>query len=290
MKLNLKQSLNEAKNIAFLFKKIIALSRDKTSEELLKKLHGQKRRLLSVKKQPLTINTVNYVLHGIQPRGILQTKEELLKRAVYALDRLNEADKSIAEIGSTKIKRGSVILVHGYSELVTDILLEAKRHGINFEVHVTEARPSFDGRKTAIILSKHKIPVKYYADAALRQSLKKADLILIGADAISEHGQVFAEIGSELIAEMAAKYNVPVYAVADSWTFDKDSAKELELMTDLQPTEELWSRKPKGILVLNYDFEKISPRLITGIISEAGIYKPHNFISDIRQKYPWMFR
>lgn len=289
-KIHPKLALRNAKNTAFLFKKIIATSREKTTEGLLKKLHKLKSNILARKDEPIVKNTIHYILHNIKNYSIIKTKEELLKRACYATERLNESERQIAEIGSTKIRKGMVVMIHGFSPAVADILIESKKRGINFEVHILESRPSFDGRKAAVILAKNRIPVKYYADAALRQALKRADVMLIGADALSEHGQIFSEIGSELIAEMAQKYDVPVYAIADSWNFDKESAKEISLLTDLQSSKELWSNCPKNIIVLNYGFEKIHPSLITGIITEKGIYKPNHLIFEIKQNYPWMFR
>ena len=37
-------------------------------------------------------------------------------------------------------------------------------------------------------------------------------------------------------------------------------------------------------------FEKIDPQLITGIISELGIFMKKSFIEEIRRAYPFMFK
>ena len=135
-------------------------------------------------------------------------------------------------------------------------------------------------------LVKHRIPVKYFSDMAARTALKKADIVLMGGDEIESNGKICSNIGSELIADIAEKYDIPVYICIDSWKFN-NSKKE---NNELRPRKELWSNPPKGISVINFDYEKINPILISGIITERGIYKPHHLISELKRQYPWIHK
>jgi len=41
--------------------------------------------------------------------------------------------------------------------------------------------------------------------------------------------------------------------------------------------------------VNNYAFEKVDPELVTGIISEMGIYRPDVFVQEVKHSYPELF-
>ena len=156
-------------------------------------------------------------------------------------------------------------------------------------MHNTETRPLFQGRKTAIELASYKIPVKHYVDSAARMALKKADIMMIGADAITTEGKVINKIGSELIAEAANKIGVPVYICTHSWKFDPETIFGFDEEIEKRAWDEIWPNKPRKVNIDNFAFEKINPALITGIISELGVYRPQNFISEIKNNYKWMF-
>jgi ribose 1,5-bisphosphate isomerase len=196
--------------------------------------------------------------------------------------------KKITEIGSKLIEDGMIIYTHCHSNTVANILIEAKKQGKKFEVHATETRPMFQGRKTATQLAKAKIPVTFYVDSAARFAIKKADLMLIGADAITTT-KVYNKIGSEMFATIAKQFDVPVYICSDSWKFDDKETYGNEEKIEQRSTKEIWPNPPKGIRILNPAFEKISLDLITGIISELGILKD-NFVDEVEKNYPWIFR
>jgi ribose 1,5-bisphosphate isomerase len=166
----------------------------------------------------------------------------------------------------------------------------AKSRQKRFEVHNTETRPRYQGRITAQELALLGIPVTHYVDAAARFALKKADIMLVGADAITADGKVINKIGSELFAEIASKFDIPVYVCADSWKFDAATIFGYEEEIEERTPSEIWKKPPKGIKIDNHAFEKIDPRLVTGIISEFGIYRPEIFAEELKRQSPWMFK
>lgn len=285
--MKLTDSITVAKHAVFRFNGLLRSTRAKSPDEFLRKLHDSKNAISSALKEPLVKNALNYVLFDIPKYSIPTAKGVLNQRIQYALEHLSSSSKNIAHYGHPKIKNGMVVFIHGYSPIALTLLLKAKQSNIQFSVHNTECRPSFSGRLMASILSKNNIKVRHFADIALRQALKGADLVISDAYLFTEHGPVYGSIGAELVAEMAEKFDVPLYLCMDTWKFNPSPYYVHE--HDIEKTgNELWAHAPNLVKPLNFSFEKVDPRLITGIITEQGIYKVHYLLSDIRKQQPWM--
>lgn len=179
-----------ATNVAIEGVKALRLKRDKAS---VKKLLGLRA------TEPMLRNAVKFVLKDFD------------RNYNKALSHFSEAEKKMVEIGSRIINDGDKVFTHCHSFTVVKILVEAKRQGKKFEVYNTETRPLFQGRKTATELAKAKIKVTHFIDSGARIALKKADIMLLGADAITSSGKVANKIGSEMFAVIAKSYGVPVY-------------------------------------------------------------------------------
>jgi ribose 1,5-bisphosphate isomerase len=211
---------------------------------------------------------------------------ELSSRIKQVGKYFNEAHKKIALYGSRRIKRGSIVFTHCHSSSVVAVLIKARHK--RFAVHNTETRPFFQGRLTARELAKAGIKVTHFVDAAARLALKKADLMLIGADAITSDGFVVNKIGSELFAEVAAGYQIPIYACTFSWKYDSHTMLGFEEELESRYAKEVWPNPPKHINVSNVVFEKVHPRLITGIVSELGVHTVEGFVEEVKRAYPWI--
>ena len=205
-------------------------------------------------------------------------EKNLLKHFDEAQDKIN---KSVFKI----IKNNSRIFTHCHSTNVINALVYAKKHGKHFEVFNTETRPLFQGHKTAKELAKSGIKVTMVADNAAGDilekggTIKKADLMLIGADALLNSGDIINKIGSNMFAEIAHYNKIPVYVIADSWKFSKRNVKIEE-----RAHEEIWKYAPKHIKIQNPSFETVKSRYITAIVSELGILKPKDFAKKARKK------
>jgi len=262
--------------------------RDKKKVDLVHNLNRVKKILFKTRPtEPGMRNSINYVLNNIEDADNIY--QEILKRIKEVNDHFDFVKNKIIKIAVKKIKNGMVVFTHCHSSTVTEILKQAKRQGKKFIVHNTETRPKFQGRLTAQELARAGIPVVHYVDSAARLALKKADIMLIGADAITAEGKVINKIGSELFAEVAEKWDVSLYVCTDSWKFDPKSVFGYEEEIEKREAKEVWPTAPKGIKINNFAFEKVNPDLITGIISELGIYKPEIFVEEIKRAHPWMF-
>lgn len=210
------------------------------------------------------------LFHSLAAVNAGQSPYELIKRF--------QADKKrIAKIGARLIHNGMQIFTHCHSSTVVEILKEARKLGKKFEVHNTETRPRYQGRETARELANAGIKVHHYIDSAAMVAMKKADIFLFGADAITKQG-VYNKIGTELFAEIAATYfRIPVYSCTHSWKF---SHKPVTI--EQRPKSEIWRGVPKGIRIYNPAFELAEKKFIKGIVSQLGIYGFNRFLKNIK--------
>jgi len=240
--------------------------------------------------EPATYNVLKFMLAGLSRKSPEHVLEKVLEREKIVLEHFDKAMSKIAEFGARKISNGMVVYTHCHSSSVMAVLKRAKSLNKNFRVNVTETRPHLQGRLSARELNRNKIPVKYFIDSAGRQALKEADLMLIGADAVTSTGQVINKIGTEMFAEIAHIYDIPVYVCTDSWKYDPESIFGYELNVEKGKSTIFWKGKPKDVAINRHLFEKVDPDLISGIISELGIYPPSMFAEEMKRSYDWLFK
>jgi len=229
--------------------------------------------------EPALRNGINYCLNNYKTHP--KISEEVLSH-------FKKGKEEIAKTGAKKIKNGMIVFTHCHSSTVTKILITAKKEGKKFEVFNTETRPKFQGRITAEELADHKIPVTHFVDSAGRSMIKKADLFLFGCDAITSEGLVINKIGTAMLAESAKDFNIPSYTCTNSWKFNPQTVYGEPEKIEQRDIKEVWDKAPKGVTIYNPAFEITSPDLLTGIISEIGVFKPETFVLQIQENFPWM--
>ncbi|MDI3543866.1 MAG: ribose 1,5-bisphosphate isomerase [Candidatus Woesearchaeota archaeon] len=260
-------------------------------KEFWKRIKNAERTLFNVRPtEPAVYNVLNFMLFNLSRKNPEEIVKTINEREKEAMEHFDNATKVIAEYGARKIMNGMVIYTHCHSSAVMAVLKRAKDLKKRFQVDVTETRPHLQGRKSAKELLHYGIPVKYFIDSAGRQAIKEADMMLIGADSVTSTGQVINKIGSEMFAEIAHLYDVPVYICTDSWKYDGESVFGYERNIEEGPTGVFWKGKPKKLEIHRDLFERIDPELISGIISELGIYPPEVFASEMKRNYEWIFK
>lgn len=281
---------NVSKASIFALREAALKSKAKTPLFFIHELNVIKNSLFKTRPtEPLMRNCLNYVMDGIKFKDVGEIKKVVEQRSKEAIEHTEKAEETIAEFGANKIKNGMVIFTHCHSSTVINILKKAKRQGVNFEVRNTETRPNLQGRITAKELADEGIKVTHFIDSAARLALKKADIFLFGADAITSEAKIINKIGTELFLEAAVRYGIPSYCCSDSWKFDPATTFGFEEVIEKRFAEEVWKNPPKGVKISNYVFEMVNPDLVTGVISELGIYNPSTFVEEVRRKYKWMF-
>jgi ribose 1,5-bisphosphate isomerase len=270
---------------------VIHKSKALTVHGFLEEMEKARKQLIKTRPtEPYLRNAINSVYNNWQSGDLRKLKEEVYSKINKTLLSMQNSRKQIIAAGAKKIKKGMVVFTHCHSSTVTAILIEAKKQKKNFTVHNTETRPRLQGRKTAKELAKAGIKVRHYVDSAARLALKKADLMMIGADAITSEGRVINKIGSELFAEIAKRYDIPVYVCTNSWKFDPKTIFGFTEEIEERDPREVWKNPPKNIAVDNHAFEIIDPDIITGVITELGVFEPRVLVGEIKDAYPWLVR
>ncbi|MBW2988232.1 hypothetical protein DRJ48_04740 [Candidatus Woesearchaeota archaeon] len=235
--------------------------------------------------EPCLRNALHYVTKGLSRAKF---KTELQARIKWVCEYFKDSNERIKLYGSRRIKPSSVVFTHCHSSTVTSILIKAKQERKNFVVHNTETRPFFQGRITARELARAGIRVVHFVDSAARLALKGADIMLIGADAITSEGFVINKIGSEMFAEIANSYEIPVYVCCHSWKYDGKTQFGFDERIEQRFSKEVWQRPPRGVEICNIVFERVHPRLISGVISEFGITTIEGFLEQVKNTFPWL--
>jgi translation initiation factor eIF-2B subunit delta len=228
--------------------------------------------LISAQPDMVSIfNLVNSILVAVEEKKDKLTLEQLnnivrRKAGEFHKSSLKSLER-MAEFGQTLIFNGCTILTYSFSGGVFSILKKAKEKGKRFEVVVSESRPMFEGRKLALSLGKLGIPVTLVTDAALGLCVKESDLVLVGADCISEKSFV-NKVGTYGLSLLAKELGIPFY-VASDWT-KFISEKWRKSPKRLADPKEVLSRKLKNVKAENQYFEEIPLLCCKKIITSDG--------------------
>lgn len=125
----------------------------------------------------------------------------------------------IAKYGHPFIYEGSTLLIHSFSQVVLEILIQAKSTKKRFTVYVTQSNPDNSGEIMQERLSEYDIESCLILDAAVGYFMEKVDMVLVGADGIVENGGIINKIGTYPIALCAKAFNKPFYVAAESYKF-----------------------------------------------------------------------
>ena len=241
------------------------------------------------------INRIEKIINTAQenPSEISEIVVEEAK--IMAQEDIN-VNKSIGKHGAKLLKDGDTVLTHCNAGSLATVqygtalapVRTAIEEGKRISVIADETRPRLQGATlTAYELHYDKIPVKVISDTSsgLIMMLKKVNEVIVGTDRVTSDA-VFNKIGTYLVALAAKDNNIPFYVAAptstlslrdtsDKVTIEQRSQKEVShILGKLQIV-------PDGVECLNYAFDITPFRLITGIITEDGVFKPE----DLLKKY-----
>jgi len=218
----------------------------------------------------------------------------VLDRLLLEARRIDEEDRAtcraIGRHGALLVEPGQGILTHcnagglataDYGTALAVIFAAAER-GIPLRVFADETRPLLQGaRLTAWELKRRGIPVTLICDSMAAQVMRegKVRMVIVGADRIAANGDTANKIGTYGLALLAKAHGIPFYVAAPSSTFDLSIADGSAITIEQRDPREIthgFGRQtaPDGIEVYNPAFDVTPARLISGIITEAGIIRP----------------
>lgn len=229
-------------------------------------------------------NLANSVVYAVEKKGDDFSPEqirELVKSKAedFIQNSLSSLEK-IAQYGEVLIENDSTVLTHSSSGSILCILRKAKKEGKDFKVIATESRPMFEGRILARFLGEEGIPTTLIVDAAVNTIIKQVDLILIGADSISETSFV-NKVGTKYLALLAEEKRIPLYVACERSKFiSKVWRREPKANGD---PKEVLTEKLKNVKAKNPYYEEVPLSLCRGIITNEGIFLPSDVSNFIRQ-------
>ncbi|XP_028172840.1 methylthioribose-1-phosphate isomerase [Ostrinia nubilalis] len=214
-----------------------------------------------------------------------------------------EDNKAIGKFGSEAILHrlegdGQVrILTHcntgslataGYGTALGVIrsLFESKRLE---HVYCTETRPYNQGaRLTAYELVHEKIPATLIVDSMVSALMHSRNItaVVVGADRVAANGDTANKIGTYQIAIVARHHEVPFYVAAPLSSIDMALTSGDRIKIEERPDREMTHIgehriAAPGINCWNPSFDVTPASLITGIITEKGVFTPSQLKEEI---------
>src|SRR5262249_30514379 len=166
------------------------------------------------------------------------------------------------------IPYGMTIATHSASGTVLSTFKLAVQTGRSPMVICHESRPGFEGRSMARDLGIAGIPVRLTADAAMADNLRLAELVLVGADSLTESG-IIAKLGTAALSTCARWLGIPCYILADTGKIWPNVLGNQPIKN--RPKQELWDTSPTGIEVENPYYDVTSWEVISGVVTEQGL-------------------
>lgn len=211
---------------------------------------------------------------------------ELVERLKnYAIERINNNYLKYEKIGAylaDQIPQNGTIMTQCFAETVLGTLLkECRKRGNNIKVICPETRPYFQGaRLTASLVCDMGFDVTVISDNMVGYTMmqKKVDLFTSAADVITMDGYVVNKVGTFQIALLAQYFGIPYYVTGTpnsnhpSIDTVKIEERDPELVTKSMDVK-LTLDKVKGYYPA---FDITKPELVTGIVTDKGIYTPEN--------------
>ncbi len=161
------------------------------------------------------------------------------------------------------------VLTHSFSSTVAAALEYAYEKGIEVEVYLSEGRPANEGQRMAERLARAGMSVHFFVDDARAHFMNSVDLVLLGADRISEKAFV-NKIGSHSLALLASAHKIPVAVLAARnklWSTTLPFGAEPQ-----HPNEEVWPGAPPNITRHNFYFEEVDLQTAQCLITEMGTF------------------
>lgn len=215
----------------------------------------------------------------MKSKTVAQMKKLIAEHESEYQKKVDANGKALADYGAKLIPDGSRIITHCHSSTVVGIFKRAAELGKDFEVISCETRPRFQGRMTAADLAKAGIKVTQIVDGAVHKFMKKADAVIVGADAITARGDLINKIGTSMVAHIAKMHDVSFYSAAELYKYSPATLfGNLERIEERNP-KEVWDKAPKGVIVSNLAFDVTPASYISGFISEAGVIPSQSFFA-----------
>jgi len=264
--------------------------KDLPKENFLKKIENAADIIRSTR--PTASNlfwAVNRILKVINsfPDNPLNISELVIEEAKLMAQEDINVNKNIGKNGAALLQDGNTVLTHCNAGSLATVqygtalapIRSAIEMGKSINVIADETRPRLQGaRLTAYELQYDKIPVKVISDTSsgLLMRLGKIDKVIVGTDRVTSDA-VFNKIGTYLVALAAFDNKIPFYVAAPTSTLSLQETIE-DVTIEQRDSSEVGNVLgkvqivPNGVECLNYAFDITPFRLVSGVITEDGVF------------------
>ena len=214
----------------------------------------------------------------------------LRAEATAILDQDRQMCAAIGRHGLPYVANGARVLTHcnagalataGIGTALAPVYL-AHASGRRVTVFAGETRPLLQGaRLTAWELARAGIPVTVVTDGMVASLMRagEIDLVLVGADRVAANGDTVNKIGTYSVAVAARFHDIPFYVCAPWSTVDRATPDGEATQIEQRHGDEVRhlagiAVTPPGTDVRNPAFDVTPAELITGVITDKGVFAP----------------
>ncbi len=213
--------------------------------------------------------------------------EAIRDHTVEANNRRYMKINTMAEYLVEKFPPDGTIMTQCFAETIVGMMLrECRKRGKRVRLFCPETRPYFQGaRLTATVAAEMGFDTTVITDNMPAYVMKNehVDIFTCAADAITLDGCVFNKVGTSQIAICSKYFGVPVYVTgAPDIGHPTSDTVTIEMRNPEETLEAMGVRTAaRGLGIKGYypAFDLTPPDLITGIVTEKGIFKPGDVAS-----------
>jgi methylthioribose-1-phosphate isomerase len=204
---------------------------------------------------------------------------------LHTLEEINNKYVRIGKVANYLVDmfpNKGTILTQCFGETIVGLMLkEAKQRQKDIKIMCAETRPYFQGaRLTASVAYDQDFDVTVITDNMPAYAMKNGlvDLFTSAADAISLDGHVVNKVGTYQIAILCKHFGIPYFATGIPDLAHPDIASVKMEMRDGDFVLQAMGVKTakEGVKGLYPSFDITPPELVSGIVTNKGIYSPYD--------------
>lgn len=207
--------------------------------------------------------------------------EALFQESINSLNRRYSAMNEVAKYLCDLIPDGGKVLTQCFAETIIGTMTRTlKEQGKDVKFYCTETRPYYQGaRLTATCISQMGFDTTVITDNMVAYTMENIgiDLFTSASDTITLDGHVANKVGTHQIAIVAREFKVPFYVTGMP---DGEKKAKDDIVIELRdPSLVLGDHTARGVKAIYPSFDITPPELITGFVTDKGLYKP----SDLKE-------
>uniref|UniRef100_A0A2A4IUW5 Translation initiation factor eIF2B subunit alpha n=1 Tax=Heliothis virescens TaxID=7102 RepID=A0A2A4IUW5_HELVI len=213
-----------------------------------------------------------------------ECEQIMLQRGHIFLNTLLEARSKVVKESMPFITDGCSILTHSRSRVVLQAMLEAAKANKRFKVYVTMSSPDNSGVLMHKQLVAAGIDATLILDAAMGYIMEQVDMVMIGAEGVTENGGIINKIGTYSLGMAALDHRKPVYVLTESFKFSRiyplnqrDLPNEFKYLSSVLKGKDLTKHHP----LVDYT----PPLYITLLFTDIGMLTPSAVSDELIKLY-----